>query len=386
MQPTQRRSERPEWVNSRVRRAIHVLGSSRYRDFGSILAIALLRLPIITAPGAVVADDVASSNNTAAPDDSHASTKSPVTDSMTAPFGLQSYEPSAFGYTKNNDDVGFYNIKLSVKFPLAPIQTAKWFGDENRFFFSFTGYWGFYIGDRYSSPVVGKEYNPQLFWQHSFLCDPDRALFTAAPVYGGSSAGKEPMTREFIPQPMSCYFAIGYNHDSNGQTIDSVDQYLAAQNAHGTESANDAISRGWDYISVSGKYMRSATSNQFSLYPQFKYFLSDGLAQGPPEELHAWEHPSDGKPRKQVDGLGLLAKWRFQVGSQGNAFNDGKFAVRYGTGYQDPFRYSNVRVEAGIQFLQLPIVFWTQRGYMSDLSQYYRNVTGYGIEFEIGAF
>jgi hypothetical protein len=343
-------------------------------------------LVFMIAPASVIADDAASGNNTAPTDRSGASTRSPALDSMALPLGLQSYEPSAFGYTKNNDDVGFYNIKLSVKFPLAPVQTAKWFGDENRFFLSFTGYWGFYIGDRYSSPVVGKEYNPQLFWQHSFLCDPDRALFTPGPVFGGSSSGIEPRTRESNPQPMSCYIAIGYNHDSNGQIIDSLDQYLAAQNAHGAEAANDSISRGWDYISISGKVQHSINSNQFSLYPQFKYFLSDGLAQGPPEELHSWEHPGDAKPRKEVDGLGLIAKWRFQLGSPRNVFNDGKFAVRYGTGYQDAFKFSTVRIEAGIQFLQLPIVVWTQRGYMSDLSQYYRNVTGYGVEFEIGAF
>lgn len=378
-----------EWgdpLASSIRHAIHLLGSRRWKGVGSRSTITLLLLAFTVGPASVVADEVAPSTNTAAPDHSGTSTTSPTLESMALPLGLQSYEPSAFGYTKNNDDVGFYNIKLSVKFPLAPVQTAKWFGDENRFYFSFSGYWGFYIGDRYSSPVVGKEYNPQLFWQHSFLCDPDRAFFTAAPVYGGSSSGKEPMTRESTPQPMSCYFAIGYNHDSNGQIIDSLDQYLAAQNAHGTEAANDSISRGWDYISISGKYQHSINANQFSLYPQFKYFLSDGLAQGPAEELHSWEHPSDGKPRKEVDGLGLIAKWRFQLGSPGNVFNDGKIAVRYGTGYQDPFTFSTVRVEAGIQVLQLPIVVWAERGYMSDLSQYYRNVTGYGVEFEIGAF
>jgi hypothetical protein len=119
-------------------------------------------------------------------------------------------------------------------------------------------------------------------------------------------------------------------------------------------------------------------------------FLSNGLVQGRPEELHYWEHPADAKARKQVDGLGLLAKFQSHLGEEtfhdGKIVGDGKVAIRYGTGYQDPFRYSTVRIEAGIQLLQLPIVFWTQKGYMTDLSQYYRNVRGYGVEIEIGAF
>jgi hypothetical protein len=105
------------------------------------------------------------------------------------------------------------------------------------------------------------------------------------------------------------------------------------------------------------------------------------------------EHPLDGKPRKAVDGVGLLAKFQFRVGPQECRavdskcfFGDGKLAVRYGTGYQNMFRYNTVRIEAGIHILDLPIVFWAQRGYMSDLSQYYRNVKGYGVEIEIGAF
>jgi hypothetical protein len=60
------------------------------------------------------------------------------------PLGLQSYEASAFGYTKNNDDVHFEHIKLSVHYPLLPDFTRGWWG---QLFFSFTGVWAFYIGD-----------------------------------------------------------------------------------------------------------------------------------------------------------------------------------------------------------------------------------------------
>ena len=298
------------------------------------------------------------------------------------PLGLQSFEPSAFGYEKNNDDVAFYNIRLSVKFPLFPRLTSDYLGKNNRLYFAFTGAFDFYIGTRDSGPVVGKEYNPQFFWQHQFSCGPDP--YQSSRTYGGSLANAG---RSDFP----CYFMVGYNHDSNGQIIDTPEQYAQAQRSQGTEAANDAISRGWDYIGLTAKFIRSTDDYRISLYPQLKYFLSDGLLQGRPEELHYWEHPSDGKPRKEVDGLGLLGKYQFHFRkcydpNDPCPIGDGKLAVRYGTGYQDPFKFSTVRIEAGIQVFQLPIVFWAQKGYMSDLSQYYRNVKAYGVEIEIGAF
>jgi hypothetical protein len=297
------------------------------------------------------------------------------------PLGLQSDEPSAFGYTKNNDDVAFYNIKLSVKFPLMPRLTQRWFG-EDRLYFAFTGAFGFYIGSRDSGPVVGKEYNPQLFWQHRRDCGTDP--FEPKQAYGASLSNSG--RADFL-----CYYMVGYNHDSNGQNIAFLDQYLQAQHSQGTEAANDAISRGWDFIGFTAKFIPRSTNNyRISLYPELKYLLPVGLLQGRAEELHNWEHPSDGKPRKQVDGLAFLAKYQTHFGRivfhDEKYIGDAKLAIRYGTGYQDPFRYSTVRVEAGIQLLQLPIVFWAQKGYVSDLSQYYRNVKGYGVEIEIGAF
>ena len=377
-----------------------------------VIALLVVMTPSAMA-GVSEVEDVTGSGNASVANDPTGSSGGPVNGGVqqasTAskdwlPLGLQSYEPSAFGHTKNSDDVGFYNIKISVKFPLAPRFTKEWWGDQNRLFFSFTGISDFYIGDRHSSPVVGKEFNPQLFWQHSFSCDPG-SQFKEAPFVGASSTGSVPVKTSSRAQeaasdepsastPLPCYFTIGYNHDSNGQAIDSLNQFLAARHSQGTEAAKDQISRGWDYIGTTAKFVPPSTdAYRLSLYAQFKYFLSDGLLQGEPEELHSWEHPADGKPRKEVDGVGFLAKVQFHLSdskcrqSDSKCFiGDGKVAIRYGTGYQDPFRYSTVRVEAGIQVFQLPIVFWTQRGYMSDLSQYYRYVNGYGVEFEIGAF
>lgn len=286
------------------------------------------------------------------------------------PIGLESYEPSVFGYTKNNDDASFENIKISVKFPIMPKTTRRYWGADNQVFLSFTGYWSFYIWTRKSGPVVGKEYNPQLFYQRNFPCKGSvENTYSQAEKYGGSEGS-------------SCYIVVGYNHDSNGQTINSLDQYRETQREQGTAAADDAISRGWDYIRVMGRYILPGDHRyRLSIYPTLKYFLNDGLLEGEPEELHYWEKPPDGKPRRKVDGLGVLAKYQRSLGTR-----DTKVVIGYTTGYADPFRFSTVRLELGVVMFELPVVLWAQKGYVSDLSQYYRNVTGYGLEIEIGDF
>jgi hypothetical protein len=134
------------------------------------------------------------------------------------------------------------------------------------------------------------------------------------------------------------------------------------------------------FIRAYGEYIPYWTKTQkFTIYPIFKYFLNDGLLQGKPEELHYWEHPPDGKPRKEVDGLGVIFKYQRKFAGM-----DAKVVLGYDTGYQDAFRYSTVRLEAGVAVFQLPIVFWAQKGYMADLSQWYKNVTSYGVQIEIG--
>ena len=297
----------------------------------------------------------------------------------TRPLGLQSYEPSAFGHESKSDDVGAYNIKISVKYPLAPVALGCRWGDENRLYFAFTGYWDFYIGTRPSSPVVGKEYNPQLFWQH-FLEDGGTELFTPLASVGETSAGQAPHGR-------TAYWTLGYAHDSDGQTTDSLSQFQQAEQSQGTEAAKDAISRGWDYVFIGFRFVPVSQPNyRVSLYPMVRMFLSHGLLQGRPEEIHDWEQVADGKQRKAVDGLSLLGKVQWHTHANADLVGDAKLAIRYGTGYQDPFRHSTVRIEAGLELLHVPVVLWGQNGYMSDLSQYYRRVSAYGIEVEIGAF
>lgn len=291
------------------------------------------------------------------------------------PLRLESYEPSALGYTKNNDDEGFENIKLSVKVPLFPDLVHGAFNGVHQFYLSFTGYWGFYATTRNSGPVVGKEYNPQLFWQYNLPCGSDNPKRFEPQATVGSPP-ETPETR------LNCYFVLGYNHDSNGQIIDSLSLYNDTVRRQTVDAGEDDISRGWDFIRLSARYYPFwHPDDRLAIYPTVKYFLVHGLLQTTQEELHDWEHPYDGKPRREVDGLSVLVKYEHNVSNFA-----AKVALSYTTGYTDPARFSTVRLELGAAPYKFPIVLWYQKGYMSDLAQYYRNVTGYGIELEIGGF
>jgi hypothetical protein len=66
---------------------------------------------------------------------------------------VQPYEPITFGYTKDSDDVGYVDFTLSLKYRFVPV---RWTGPNDYLFLAFTGRFGFYIGTRPSSPVIGK--------------------------------------------------------------------------------------------------------------------------------------------------------------------------------------------------------------------------------------
>jgi hypothetical protein len=286
---------------------------------------------------------------------------------------LQPYEPITAGYTKDSDDVPYLDVTLSLKLRLLPTDWLK----SSRLFLTFTGRFGFYWGTRFSSPVIGKSYNPKLLWRY-FPSDAQRNS-----VLGKSNAREH-----------SGYLDFAYAHQSNGQTISTAEQYAQAQSTQERpEFANDYISRGWDYLELVWKksYWPDRDSPLAS-YVDLKYFLSNGLLQGRPEEYNTWENDPQGKPRRAVDGLtGLIeyqSHWRSSDVREGGPplLNHPSVWLKYQTGYDRPFKYSTVRLEGGVRIGELPFAVWIQNGYMSDLANYYRKVTSYGIELRVGQF
>jgi hypothetical protein len=282
---------------------------------------------------------------------------------------LQPYEPVTAGYTKDSNDVPYMELTLSVKFPLLPPRWTK----PDGLFLAFTGRFAFYWGTRDSSPVIGKSYNPKLIWRY---VPSDKKIDTSTLAKGKS-------------EEYAGYFDFAYAHQSNGQTISTASQYdEARRSAERPQFANEYISRGWDYLEVVWKRSYGST-NPLSSYLDLRYFLPRGLLQGRPEEFNTFEADPQGKPRKAVDGLTGLVEYQFHWppdSSKVPLLSDPSFWLKYQTGYDSPFKYSTVRAEAGMYVIRLPIVIWAQRGYMSDLANYYRKTTSYGIELRIGEF
>jgi hypothetical protein len=273
---------------------------------------------------------------------------------------LCSYEPNTVGFTKDSDDVLFMDFKLSVRYQMYPFpkQGGNW-----ATFFAATVRMGQYIGTRDSSPVIAKRFNPKIF------------------------------VRTWDDGEHSSYWDFGYNHESNGQAIHTLEQYNAAQaeqqsaNGH-AEYANDYISRGWDFLEVIRKHTFEASKTSESTgYLTLKYFLPRGIFQGKPEEYGTNFPESDpqGKPRNQVNGIGAIYKYR-ESDAAWCLTNNCKVAATYDTGYHKIARYNTVRLEYGFKLEHLPLTIWGQTGYGSDLAQYYKKVSSYGFELEIGSF
>lgn len=289
---------------------------------------------------------------------------SPETAARRTRPGLTSYEPNRIGYQYDDNDVGegYMDAVLSLKYPI--LHDGYYSEDASFFnpFFAFTGRFSQYIESRESSPVIGRRYNPVLFFRH-WLGDDSR------------------------------YVDLGIGHESNGQNIDSADSYLIERaefrrQGEDPDFARDYISRGWDYLSLDWKHTwNTRPGGQLDSYVLLKYFLDDGPFQGEPEESNIWE--GFGLPkRKEYDGVGFLGKYRFggdfcAFGDPGRGVCMSKFAWLYTTGYDGVFENNTNRLELTIDFGGLPIQVWGQRGYNSDLVDYFIKTDSWGVTFEL---
>jgi hypothetical protein len=284
---------------------------------------------------------------------------------------LEPAEPITGGETYDSDDTYFMDVNLSVKIRLTPKQVLAQF----RPFFAMNTRFGFYWGSRLGSPVIGKSYNPELFFR--FLPQSSRTVGCT------DCNGFE----------YSTFFNIGYAHQSNGQLIHTFAEYQQQLSSTPPSSyANNFIHRGWDYVHAVWK--QTFVDKRVTLYAEGKYFLPHGLLQGDEDEYHSWEDNPEGKARDAVDGLELTIDWpsenaHFTVDSD-QRFSRPNLTVRYLTGYQrffqSPFRYNSIRGEFGFQIYSLPLALWVQHGYMSSLADYYKNVDSVGIEVRFESF
>lgn len=247
------------------------------------------------------------------------------------------YEPNTVGFTKDSDDRTFMDFKVSIRTQLLPATFTDLLGNNSAVYFAYTGRFAQYIGTRDSSPVIGKRYNPKLFFRHWY----------------------KPCHKEQDSTCPDSYYDFGYAHESNGQSINNIASLQSAKNAESIKPNGDAsfaydqISRGWDYVEAKWKSDQLIPKNtkikdgekakfdfDLSTYVDFKYFLINGLLQGKPEEFDSkWEIDPEGKKRKQVDGLDFMAKGIAYLNSNETI----KYAISLTTGYVRPFHFITTR-------------------------------------------
>lgn len=284
--------------------------------------------------------------------------------------GLTSYEPNRLGWTFDDNDVdeGYLDAVFSLKYPLFHDGYYSQEGSPLNAYLAFTGRFSQYIESRDSSPVIGKRFNPKFFLRH-WLGDDSR------------------------------YVDVGLAHESNGQNINSEEAYLRERADFESEGqdpdfARDYISRGWDYLSLDWKHAWGEYPAGLNTYLNLKYFLDDGPFQGNPEEYNEWEMDGVNK-RKEYDGLTLQGIYRFDrsycltelVPAHSKEWTPnfclGKFSWTHTTGYEEMFDNNTDRLEFTVDLWGVPVMIWGQRGYNSDLVDYYKKVNSWGIALEL---
>jgi outer membrane phospholipase A len=260
------------------------------------------------------------------------------------------------------------DANLSLKHPLlTPVIETVFdsFGfrglQSPRLYMAFSSRFSQYIGTRESSPVIPRRYNPELFvrvWDK----------------YEG-------------------YWDVGYGHESNGQQINSQASFELAEQSFRDKNepdmfARDAISRGWDYVSLDWTKQWQAgflpslpgfTTTHF----EFRRYLSDGLLQGAPEEYNDWERQgAEPKPRDEYDGLKFSIQYILPEKLCLIACFD-RVEVMHQTGYGAMFDNNTNSIELTTSLFGIPFHIWAQSGYNSDLVDYYdyTNSWGIGVEF-----
>ena len=204
-----------------------------------------------------------------------------------------------------------------------------------------------------SSPVLGRRYNPEVFlrfWR-----------------------GKEERSTDN-------YLDVAFGHESNGQAINSPDEFVAKQDSlvldgDDPELARRNISRTWDYFALTWRHALSPAKERYA-YVHTRYFLPGGVFSAP-EDYFRFEASDEEQLRRRYDGLSLIYRDDQFLGGHSD------FRAIYRTGYEDPFDNSTLRIEWTHDSDTWPITVFAQTGYMNDFATYYTHTTTFGVGVEL---
>lgn len=289
---------------------------------------------------------------------------------------LTSHEPSHLMVRNDNIDssANYMDFKLSAKHPVLPNAASlntvhstvsntleELLPGDNEFFMqlylSFSGRFSQYVGERESSPVVARSFNPTLFYRF-WTSDTN-------------------------------FLDFEYGHESNGQRINSLEELQREQNDfllanESPDYARDGLSRGWDYNALR---WRRTWNDKWVTRVELRHYLSDGFLQGTSEEYNQWEDGGTGsRPRRQYDGVSLGFQYEFNrsrcfLGTLPVCFQ--RVALTQETGYSAMFDHNTTTLELTSDLFGLPVQVWAKTGYNSNLVDYYRHATSWGLGIEL---
>ncbi len=259
-------------------------------------------------------------------------------------LNLETFEDNFIGTTWDSDDRVFMDFTVSLVYEL--FNFARYADKDIAFKFAFTGRLGQYIGTRYSSPVVGKRFNPYFFF-------------------------------EYRPACKNMFMSLGYGHESNGQSIDDSVTFMSSANSANSDEHQsiDYISRGWDYIGLGYLHNFHLLANCISTFNgSLRAYLNNGLLQGPTEGYRVWERDWYGKryARNEVSGISgtLIADFvpRSNINSKGVRIK--RIKLGYETGIMAPFLTNSFKCSITVNAMHVPLTFSYSNGYNGDLAQY----------------
>lgn len=340
---------------------------------------------------------------------------------------FSAYEPTSLGFTWDDGDQPFMDFTFSPMVALFPknaadypprerVQTGQKFleGRQNwsgpNFYFAATLRAGQYLKTRPSSPVVGKRFNPLVamrFWGEDKNGRRESLHNFFEVVYAHESNGQFISTRTRFDEQLQVYLnQAGDNTPINDPDISSTGSYAAAR---------DNISRGWDYVGLqfsrdwdakspfyrNGKGAAEAT---YGFAFKYNHYLDGGIFQGGKEEYGSYSVASgagpleidpEGKPRGATDGLSF--KFSLELAPRDESKKKGwhsfliiperRYAITWTTGSHRPFVFNTFKFEAtGKFFGTLPVSAWYRHGYNSDLIDYYRKDTSFGLSLNYSDF
>ena len=277
---------------------------------------------------------------------------------------LQTFEDNLVGYSFDSDDQPFLDFTLSESLRVYPFdKLSNLIQQDLHLYFSFTTRLAQYIGTRPSSPVIEKRFNPQMFLEYS-------------PKKG----------------PIDLKIRFGYGHESNGQSVEDSATFYSLSHSYKINKSQDPIkqtldymSRGWDYVGLSGVYdfaTRKDKNVEIETELNLRYYLDYGFMEGNKEEYRSWESPWYGNryTRNEVSGLTAI----FTVFRPERFIN--KLRLSYESGITSPFAHNTVKVLLGFNVMKLPMGITYMNGYNGDIAQYGKRISSLGITFVISSF